>query len=372
MKKLSYISIIIIFCLVTIAFARIIAKDSTPGGIYIIGPDVSPDSTDLTLLYYSPDAGTTLIIRDTLDWIEPMGIAADCSLGIVYMSNVYYFYGVYFSSDSGRTWEHRGDYGSAELYNCDTTGALIVGYPFFSFDYGFTVRYGERIGIPTMADREPYSLGGGLLAGEVYYVSVTGKLFYSWCYADTFEQIDSTGRITITAGNLPGELWAINGSTLMFSEDHGTTFTDICTIPIPFGAFIRGKEPGELFMCHIEYNEIPMEGIFGGTIRICHTDNYGENFNCLTHSAESTKIFEGVSKSPAIEIKAFPNPFNSVVTIKANEPTRIQIISTTGRCIFDSDKISSSFKWKPEDISSSIYLIKDVESNITKKIIYIR
>ena len=87
--------ICLVLCLVAIVFAnRIIAKDSSPGGIYIIGPDVSPDSASYDLLYYSQDAGTTLVIRDTLlfpgmppipDVLDYNGIAADCSVGIVYV-----------------------------------------------------------------------------------------------------------------------------------------------------------------------------------------------------------------------------------------------------------------------------------------------
>ena len=93
MKKILFLLLILAIC----SFAnRIIAKDSTPGGIYIVGPDVSPDSTDLTLLYYSPDAGSTLVIRDTLDWLYfPLnGSAADVTDGIVYLATTGSYEGV--------------------------------------------------------------------------------------------------------------------------------------------------------------------------------------------------------------------------------------------------------------------------------------
>jgi len=70
----------------------VIARDFTPGGIYIVGLDVSPDSTDLTLLYYSPDAGPThqhLAVRDTSDWAGLGGIgeiAVDKTTNVVYLS----------------------------------------------------------------------------------------------------------------------------------------------------------------------------------------------------------------------------------------------------------------------------------------------
>ena len=62
-------TLLILLAFISLTFAnRIVAKGWSPGELFIVGPDVSPDSSEHTFLYYSPDGGNTLEIRDTLDW----------------------------------------------------------------------------------------------------------------------------------------------------------------------------------------------------------------------------------------------------------------------------------------------------------------
>ncbi|MFP4460559.1 MAG: hypothetical protein ACLFSQ_13345, partial [Candidatus Zixiibacteriota bacterium] len=70
MRKLIFLAILM-FVPIAINANTVIAKERAPSnGLYIIGPDISPDSTGHLFLYYSPDGGHTLEVRNTLDWIE--------------------------------------------------------------------------------------------------------------------------------------------------------------------------------------------------------------------------------------------------------------------------------------------------------------
>ncbi len=374
MKKIFFLLLI----LVALSWAnRIIAKDSTPGGIYIVGPDVSPDSTDLTLLYYSPDAGTTLVLKDTLNWGAVKGIAADLIDGIVYIARRDFVSdGLWISLDSGKTWENRGDYYRSVPYSGNTAGEILIGSWIFSTDFGFSATIGERLGLPLPCD--VYWRGGGTEPGESYIIDYNGILYKGWDYADTFIMIDTIGLINITVGTQPGELWAISSTNLLFSSNHGSTFVEVSSLPILFTDFIRGENWGSLFICHTHYNEIPMEGIFGGTIIICYTDNYGDEYICCSHDADGVRIevISDIIKSKNtlndFKLIAYPNPFNSSISIETTTPTQIEIFNISGKIVFKSDEKTINSIWEPDGLPGGVYLIKAQKNKAIKKIIYLK
>ena len=361
---------IILFIMFVVSFCfanRIIAKDSTPGGIYIIGPDVSPDSTDLTLLYYSPDAGTTLIIRDTFYFFAE-GIAVDRVDSVLYLlTNA-----INISYDYGKSWELR-DYCERRVpYAGNIPGEVLLGAFSFSHDFCETSVLGEMIGIDGPAN----CYAGSGQPGESYFVSMSGNLFYSWCYADTFIMTNNVGGANVTVGNLQGELWMRKRDSLFFSENYGSTFVYGGIIPIPFSHtigecsdfdFIRGDTSGSLFICNTHINNVPMIGIFGGYIKICYTNDYGVTFNCVEHGwYDSTSSIENVPKLPKTNsILLFPNPFTNF--IETNVPVVIYDISgkevARGQGKLDLSKLSPGLyfaKWYEdrEAISKKILKIK--------------
>ena len=380
-------SFLLFLLLAGVVFAnRIIAKDSTPGGIYIVGPDVSPDSTDLTLLYYSPDAGSTLVIRDTLDWtlFPVFGIAADVTEGIVYLSRTSPANdGLWVSFDGGINWENRGDYHSGIPYSGNIAGEILMGIAMFSTDYGVSAFAGAGQGLPI-----PLNIlfaGGGTEQGESYFINTGGWLYRGWEYADTFILMN---RVTmfVTVGNLPGELWGIQGisnDSIFWSASHGSTFTFLLPVPMSLYIdylepdqwdFIRGYISGSLFICRADYDT----WFRGGFIKICYTENFGDTFVCVTHDASGVR-FDTILKVNEIKaeprdysINAYPNPFNSTIIITVNKPTIIEIFDISGKCVHESSEKNNYFEWTPNNLPGGIYLIKVVDSCEMKKIIYLR
>ena len=354
---------------------------------YIIGPDVSPDSTDSYFLYYSPDAGTTLISRTTL-WNDVTCIATDPTPGIIYAARFDDFHGpgIYFSSDSGRTWENRGDYYAYCLFSGSTVGEVIFSPSKISLDFGYTLRYGALVGVEE-GDFELWRLSicGGTLPGEIYYISNSFNLLYSWCYADTYIDVnDFVGYIT--AGVFSGELWAYSPITdsLYYSADHGSTLTNLTPVPISepesyelYDAwdFVRGyNKPGSLFLVRTKYYYF----LEGGEITICHTENFGDTFVCITHNASGvdievvSDIVEVKMEPKKYSINAFPNPFNSTITIKTEPPSNIQIFNLKGNCVFETDEKITEIDWTPTILSAGIYIVKSVDSNQTRKILFVK
>jgi len=418
MKKILT-SFLIFLLLAGVAFAnRIIAKDSTPRGIYIVGPDVSPDSTDLTLLYYSPDAGSTLVIRDTLDWVFfPLdGIATDVTDEIVYLVRTGPADdGMWVSNDGGYTWIHHSGYPQSIPYSGNIAGEILMGIGVFSTDYGVSAFAGEGRGLHLTSSIVTF--GGGTEPGESYFFEANGYIWRGWNYADTFAIMDSIQPLYITAGSLPGELWGYHplNDSLYYSANHGSTFTELTPAPIlPDGeyynewGFIRGNLSGFLFVAKSDYNWHEFEGIRGGNLTICYTTNFADTFICINHDATGVSIEVVLditeSKLKPIEntINAYPNPFNSSCAISAPEGAKVEIFDLRGRLVTPSSDaarhllpmgegnnplplgeggstVSSrvrGFIWQPsESISSGIYLIRATTKDgltETKRIIYLR
>ncbi len=400
----------------------IIAKDGTPGGLYVFGADISPDSTALTMLYYSPDAGSTLILKDTLGWASyaggPYSIAADSMEGIVYLGVIGggHSSSIWISYDYGISWERRIEDFLCQLYSGNYAGEIILGVWRFSTDFGESVLVGDRIGLPLT---NPCVYAGGTERGEHYYVNAEDYgykvLYHTIDYGNTFAVIDSNRGFYMTAANLPGELWGLKDGSLLYSTDHGSTFVELTTWPIGLGGdgwgFLKGINPGTLYVGRNIYNVVPMVGTFGGNVTICHTENYGEEFICITHDADGIHYevicdinHESIPQKPqSFSLTAFPNPFNSSVAITAPAGAEIEIFDLRGNVVTPyssrqrrdsfvpldkgdrnraSAKVSGGsasaqgvYIWTPDEtISSGIYLVKATVGNntATKKLVLIR
>jgi len=139
-----------------------------PGELYIIGPDISPDSSEYTFLYYSPDSGRTLIVKDTLS--EVLSIAADESSAVVYLAD---FSRTYCSFDFGETFEeiypHEGI-----LYSGVTTGELCHGFGGrWIFGFGDSVYVGGFWGWPGPVNGEA---DVGVKGEMCIFLRTTGQL----------------------------------------------------------------------------------------------------------------------------------------------------------------------------------------------------
>ena len=123
--------IILFFLFITgISLANKFADNGpVPGELFIVGPDVSLDSTDLTLLYHTQDTGRTLIIMGTISSL--ISFAADKNYGTIYKRNPY---GVYRSYDLGETWENIYDVG--KISSGISEGEICLAYGNWSTNYG--------------------------------------------------------------------------------------------------------------------------------------------------------------------------------------------------------------------------------------------
>jgi len=376
-KRIFLITVI----LVSSIFAEyMLTKDRTPGGLYVVGPDLSPDSVFGEYLYYSPDAGTTLVKKDSADYgfIEPeySSIAADFTTGNLYKVQ---YENLYHSDDYGATWEMRvSSLGVLKISSGRLAGELFYsrggilrscdyGESFDSMAIGFIYQY------PTI----------GYLHKELYGFRIdTGELFYSANNGSTNVVVNSiepdifVSKTRIRRGHQEGEVYLLSADSLMRSTDHCSTFTRTNPLSLSFDDISPGNNPGELYASRSVWFYDPESGFRGGRVEICFSEDYGRNFSCLRQTASGITFFNlsginEVEKPENCEIKAYPNPFNSQCRINTGANVDLQIYDLHGKLI-ESGKPSNTgiYMWSPKDIPSGIYLIKSAGK--LGKVTYIR
>ena len=261
----------------------VIAKERAPSnGLYIIGPDISPDSTEHLFLYYSPDGGHTLEVRNRLDWIEFRNIAADYADSIVYVQNTTT---TYHSENMGLVFTPRGDGESRANIRAGTfRGYVLTGGGLLSYNYCLSWHRPTVVG--WFGD-----WGGeaelGIIYNIGYILNTDGILFYSENQFDTLEPVyDFSENVRIFRGVQAGELYAEKADTIFYSTDHGNSFTYVGRIP-PATEFhkheiIAGNTTGELFAATYFRNWIEREYVYkGGHLEIWHSTDYGTTWDIV-------------------------------------------------------------------------------------------
>ncbi|MCD6531865.1 hypothetical protein J7K99_05450 [bacterium] len=152
-----------------------------PGELYIVGPDIPLDSSEYTFLYYSPDTGRTLIVKDTLS--EILSIAADDSEGVLYLSSTF---GLYRSFNYGVSWEFFSPL-EGYLHSGVKEGEFAHNFGRWSIDYGSSLFIGALNGwVRIPAGDADVGVQPGALFVLVYDGVVVATLDYSDHYDTVF------------------------------------------------------------------------------------------------------------------------------------------------------------------------------------------
>ncbi len=350
-----------------------IAKDRTPGGLYIVGPDISPDSLEGAFIYYSTDAGTTLIVKYTPDspiW-APTAITADSTLGSVY---TIYRENLRYSDDYGSSWDwlHSGFSTYVGISAGRFPGEIftkVTGHLVRSLDYGVTF---DTL-TPSFIYHHPCV---GNVDGELYGIRLdTRDIYYSSDNGFTNAVVNNVYFIdylvSIRRGTQDGEVFILAADSLYYSSDHCSTLVGVNTFQIDtfsyetsptFYDIVGGNFSGQVF----GYS-------YGlGWLQICLSEDYGANFTCIKHSAEGmtydtlSSIKENLNTPELMQLKIFPNPFNSFCSIYGDTDTEIAIYTIDGKLLTKGKTNNfGRFFWYPQNTPTGIYLIKS-QSNIGK------
>ena len=322
--------ILFLLIFVVLSFAnRIIAKDSTPGGIYIIGPDVSPDSSSHAILYYSPDGGYTLEIRDTLDCIEADYIAVDFDDSIVYIHSIIPPRRFSVSFDGGQTWEVHDSPIGYDNIKAGVYPGRISASVWVSEDYGFSWINHSGIG---WSGGWAFDYEQGI--GNIFYIeSNSGILHISYDLCETLSVVCTLDvPIFLVRGVFEGELYGIQNYHIIYSSDSGfhwdttglTPYFSIDTLGLGDWEIVQGFYPGELFLVSTVYNWDYYWGIRGGIIEFWKSVDYGYTWELIArHEAGISE--SNITKRNKIEI--YPNPFTEFI----NSNELITIIDISGR-----------------------------------------
>ncbi len=401
LAKLSLI-VLLVFCLSALAEFRI-AKDQTPGGIYVVGPDISPDSLEGEYLYYSPDAGTTLVVKDSSGY---SAIAADYTTGNVYKVVLER---LYHSDNYGETWVLRITYAYEPILTGYTGGELYL-----PTNEGFVRAINYGVDYDSITWASDFSEGClGWDSGEIFVLSrITGNLYYS---DDTLGSKSTVytfgyhGCDLITSGRT-GEIYGLSSDSIYYSADYGSTFVGTNTFSMEpeessLMEIVGGRFSGELYGVYVDYYFDDYYVGRGGSIRICYSRDYGATFTCLTHTAEGitfdtlSAISEPAPAKPAkIAISAYPNPFNGNCRIMIDDLgmgiDAIEIYDVNGRKVetlrpsgtslhkggnnappLNKGGQGGSYIWQPApSLGSGVYLVRATvgEQSTSKRIVYLK
>jgi hypothetical protein len=117
------------------------------------------------------------------------------------------------------------------------------------------------------------------------------------------------------------------------------------------------------------------DGYFGyRTTASMHAQIDSVKIERLCTSCNQTSVFDSQGKGAALELVAYPNPFNPSTILKFSNPNgfaQLSIINVTGKTIMKNKILSTNaFSWNAEGLSAGIYLasIKMDDRIVSRKI----
>ena len=374
--------ILLIMFVVSLLFAAA-DRGALPGELWIVGPDISLDSTFWWYLYYSSDAGTTLtriesiafsLYYDSLD--IPSDVASDRYVpGVVYLD---YGRHVLMSTDYGTTWEWKNTglpYGAGVGGVCAGAepGEVSAYRPgCVSFDFGDTWELmGGPEGTPTWCC--------GVLPGERYAV-VADMLHRSTDYGATWEMVnDSTDFLFLGCGYSPGEIYGVwnGGNPIFCSNNNGSSFY-VRNSPDVGHSIFGGWNSEEFFIVSVHEYLDPIYGlpIGGGIILINYSNDFGITFRRGYHwdgrSRWESIVYDNIDElnSDNTSNNSFtitPNPFNNCVKIFGKISGVISIYNIDG-VLIDEIEGENTVIWTAKNITSGIYWFVSEDGHKAKAI----
>ncbi len=364
-----------------------ITKGPAAGELYFIAPH--PSSLNGLALYHSWDYGLTNITIDSLN--EMRWISADSHDGSLYYSFLNVFY---YSDNHGSSWTPMSNITGGDISSGRISGEIFDNAVWYSNDYG--MNWVQHLGnglVGDIGDYESSTLGN--LAGEVYFLSSKGFLFFSPDTGNNFTLHTNLGLIQgydhyLRRGSNTGELFLYNSTTqeLFFSNDSGHTFTlqhQFVFEPtdIWYSDATGSQQAGELFV--LAYRYFPMS--FEGEFYIYHSTDYGQTWNYNHHTTNIKEKDNSFLKTYYLS-QNYPNPFNGETHIEFylpfKETIELAIYSITGEKIRTLRKEQTlpgrhSVRWdgtnqQGQAVASGLYFyqLKTPNYQQSKKLLYIR
>jgi hypothetical protein len=373
MKNLIITTIILIAILPLHAdnYDRQLARDSLPGSIYFVGPDVSADSLNQTYLYYSPDTGQTLHIRRTYDGdyaMHNIEVAADLQSGTVYFTDSE-SWEMFISRNFGTTWT-TGGREAVRVASGSFISELAITVRQWSTDFGETFVLGACSGWPGGS----YYYSTANQPGMCWGLNADGNIYTTTDYGDTFDTLAPAPDYgPIRRGHEDNEAFIvgmdyIDYETIYYSFDACTTFEEGVSFELPgvsrtvdgMTAVDRGWQQQEILALHFDFYFSGYPPILsGGNIRIFISTTAGETWRLVAyHSSDEESIHE--------------NPSNDILSrnkieitgsyISSNE--EIYLFNIQGKLIKSGQRISRSV------LENGLYIAKTKSDS--KKIINIK
>ena len=286
-----------------------------------------------TNLYYSSDNGISWNISpDDIGYINTLFT----NINKVFASTSS---GEYYSYDNGLTWVRDTMYNSVTCFASNSRSHVFIGTHYTIVDDGLILRSTDNGTNWTNLLTIPSSITSIAINSydHIFASTSSGKVYssYNTIVWGTIGRFGSSFIYDIAVNSINHIFICINDG-IYKSTNYGDSWELV----------------NDLFARHIAFDSI------GRLVAKTDTGIY--------RSIQSTDdIIENTSIAPNPKLQIYPNPFNSVCTIIVPPSSTINIYDTNGRYISGNKSISSTYKWNPSDIQSSIYIIQVTDSSTT-------
>jgi|GEM_PF-1196254 len=375
---------------------QMIVCGNEPREIYFIG--IHPTRNGYPVLYYSPNGGEDLEMRDTTDiefsfYGSLMADAADSTFYRV-ISHWDPYPGQLVSTDGGRNWVFVD---SAEFTTAYAAGVIPgevyrrLHLPPWYSRLERSEAYGAGYSACTCSGYPDsltvYSLALGVDSGEVYIWGSFGNLYYSENYAEDFVflgDLYTTWGINpwtdIVNGAEPGEIYVLDyDPKIIWRVTHFGADAEIIADFPPMYTFWAGgiattSQPGELYFLAEDAGGEP-----GGPMHIYHTTDYFQTYTLYEHNIEPNGVGQGTElHPPAIgDLRVFPNPANEALNISyeiaISGNVEIIMFNIIGQEVWSKEMGAQPpgeylYLYSANRLTSGVYLLqlRTRKSNVTK------
>ena len=330
--------------------AQEIVCGTHPGEIYFVG--VHPNLFWWAGFYHSSDYGEHIALRDSVT--NPYITSYGLLLADVSDSTLYKFViqdGAYKSSNGGYAWSFVSDtitrtYASGvipgEIYRRRENNWNRMER---SENYGFDYSPCSCTGFPNSYSIPSAALGSD--SGEIYIWSEYTDLYFSCDHGENFASVGNMHDLwgisydsRLFNGVEPGEIYIFHSEfeRVWKVTEYGNNVQEIVNFNLGLGwycSFAAGRIPGELYLLYVQPSIIQ-----GGTMRIYHTTNHGQDWNMFEHYVGPNGVGQqnGVNMPDAIEVQIYPNPanasFNISYDLNAIQDVRLTMYDILGRQVW--------------------------------------